>query len=340
MNRMTNDLGTYPYQGELEELTDNCHTFLRDSGVLTSHRDLKKFLTHYRVRGKEYCYIYTGRGPSTDNMHIGHILPFTVAQKLQKYLQIPVVILLTDDEKFLYRKQHDLPQYTEFAAANIAQIKKLGFDPSLTYYYTGTTDIAQFYPTILKIGQRITYNELRSCFGFNDSMSVSKISFPTYQMAPCDSRSIWSDQEAKYCLVICAADQDDYFRLIRDRAKKLGFFKPALLHVNYLPSLSGKGKMSSSNVDIYGSVLIDPRKHERSVIWLNDDPETIYDKVRRIPSNSEQPTADLSVQIIQKLGNNSNQDTVNKYCNKEIGSADLKAYLTELLVSLLEPFRS
>ena len=49
------------------------HVFLR-RGMFFSHRDLDKILDRYE-QGKPF-FLYTGRGPSSDSMHLGHMVPF------------------------------------------------------------------------------------------------------------------------------------------------------------------------------------------------------------------------------------------------------------------------
>jgi len=142
-----------PYDGELEELTHNCHSFLKSTGLVASQLDLKNFLTHYRLKGKDQCFIYTGRGPSTNYMHLGHIMPFRVASMLQKYLDVHVVILLSDTEKYLYRKpqqkQLSLADFQGFAENNLEYIKKMGFNTEKTHYYIASKDISVFYNAIM-----------------------------------------------------------------------------------------------------------------------------------------------------------------------------------------------
>lgn len=49
------------------------HRFIR-RGIVFSHRDLNHILDLHE-RGEPF-FIYTGRGPSSDSMHIGHTVPF------------------------------------------------------------------------------------------------------------------------------------------------------------------------------------------------------------------------------------------------------------------------
>jgi len=47
-------------------------------GIFFSHRDLHALL-NLREQGKQF-YLYTGRGPSSESMHLGHLVPFIVTK--------------------------------------------------------------------------------------------------------------------------------------------------------------------------------------------------------------------------------------------------------------------
>ena len=49
------------------------HPFLK-RGVFFSHRELGLILDAYEK--KQPFYLYTGRGPSSESMHLGHLIPF------------------------------------------------------------------------------------------------------------------------------------------------------------------------------------------------------------------------------------------------------------------------
>ena len=76
------------------------HHFLK-RGIFFSHRDMHKVLDDVE-KGKPF-YLYTGRGPSSDAMHMGHLIPFIFTKWLQETFDVPLVIQLTDDEKFLWK---------------------------------------------------------------------------------------------------------------------------------------------------------------------------------------------------------------------------------------------
>jgi len=90
------------------------HRFMR-RGIVFSHRDLDLILDKYE-RGEPF-FLYTGRGPSSDSLHVGHTIPFEFTRYahyiirmiwietlkliairwLQEVFSAPLVIMLTDD---------------------------------------------------------------------------------------------------------------------------------------------------------------------------------------------------------------------------------------------------
>jgi tryptophanyl-tRNA synthetase len=47
-------------------------------GIFFSHRDLQSILDLHVA--KKPFYLYTGRGPSSESMHLGHLIPFIVTK--------------------------------------------------------------------------------------------------------------------------------------------------------------------------------------------------------------------------------------------------------------------
>jgi hypothetical protein len=156
------------------------HHLLR-RGFFFSHRDFDKVLDAYE-KGEPF-YLYTGRGPSSRSLHVGHLVPFLLTQWLQEAFRVPVVIQVTDDEKFLW-KGGDLETYREFALSNIRDIMAVGFLPELTYVLVDTEKIGQLYPNALRIQRLIGLSTAKAVFGFDDSSSVGQIAFPALQIAP------------------------------------------------------------------------------------------------------------------------------------------------------------
>lgn len=52
-------------------------------------------------------YLYTGRGPSSEALHLGHMLPFIFNKYLQEAFNVPFVIQVTDDEKYFHKEGGD-----------------------------------------------------------------------------------------------------------------------------------------------------------------------------------------------------------------------------------------
>lgn len=59
------------------------HHFLR-KGLFFSERDFTKILDLYE-QGKPF-FLYTGRGPSSDSMHLGHMIPLSSPNGYRKCL--------------------------------------------------------------------------------------------------------------------------------------------------------------------------------------------------------------------------------------------------------------
>ncbi|XP_054260719.1 tryptophan--tRNA ligase, cytoplasmic [Macrosteles quadrilineatus] len=256
------------------------HPLLR-RGIFFSHRDMHTIL-NLKEQGKPF-YLYTGRGPSSDAMHLGHLIPFIVSKWLQDTFDVPLVIQLTDDEKFLW-KDLKVEQVIKLARENAKDIIACGFDPENTFIFSDFTFIGQcpqFYQNIVRIQKSVTFNQVKGIFGFGDSDVIGKISFPAIQAAPCLSTSfpfIFGDKKI-HCLIPCAIDQDPYFRMTRDVAPRLGFSKPALLHSVFFPALQGaQTKMSASDAN--------------TAIFLTDTPKQIKNKVNKHAFSGGQATVE------------------------------------------------
>ncbi|XP_040567867.1 tryptophan--tRNA ligase, cytoplasmic [Lepeophtheirus salmonis] len=254
-----------------EKVTGKAPHHLLRRGVFFSHRDMHVILD--AVEKEKPFYLYTGRGPSSGSMHLGHLIPFMFTKWLQETFDVPLVIQLTDDEKFLW-KDLKLEETKKLAYENAKDIIALGFDPDKTFIFSDFEFLGQcpaFYQNIARIQKCVTYNQVKGIFGFDDSTCIGKISFPAIQAAPSFSGSfpfIFGGKTDVLCLIPCAIDQDPYFRMTRDVAPRIKFRKPALLHSTFFPALQGaQTKMSAS----------DPN----SSIFLTDTPKQIKNKINK-----------------------------------------------------------
>lgn len=180
----------------LERLTGNPPHRLLRRGLVFSHRDLNLILDKYE-KGIPF-FLYTGRGPSSGSMHVGHSIPFEFTKfvvtlppcihetaadcsngrYLQDAFNVPLIIMLTDDEKFVHSPKLSLKECRHFALENALDIIAIGFDPAKTFIFVDTDFIyggngAAFGHNILEIGKKTTNNQIRGTFGFNDTYVVS-----------------------------------------------------------------------------------------------------------------------------------------------------------------------
>ncbi|XP_012276033.1 tryptophan--tRNA ligase, cytoplasmic [Orussus abietinus] len=268
------------------------HHFLR-RGIFFSHRDMHTILNLYE-QGKRF-YLYTGRGPSSDSMHLGHLIPFMFCKWLQEVFNVPVVIQLTDDEKAIW-KNLKIEDAIKLAYNNAKDIIACGFDPERTFIFSDLEHIGTnpaFYQNMIRIQRAVTFNQVKGIFGFGDSDPIGKISFPPTQAAPALSSTFpFIFKNAKvHCLIPCAIDQDPYFRMTRDVAPKLGFPKPALIHSSFFPAMQGsKTKMSASD--------------SNTAIFLTDTAKQIKNKVNKHAFSGGQAT----VEEHRQLGGNCDVD--------------------------------
>lgn len=265
---------------KLQKLTGEVHPLVK-SQYFFSHRDLDWLLNKYE-QGEPF-YLYTGRGPS-GSVHIGHILPWLFTKYLQDKFGSKLLFQITDDEKFLYNTGATKETISKYTKENILDIIAIGFNPKLTKIIIDTKHISYLYPIALEIAKKITFSTAKAVFGFTSATNIGMIGFPPIQAVPCFLPSIIENKPTPV-LIPAAIDQDPYWRITRDIAEKLGFYKPTQIHSKFLPSLSRLSKMSSSKPE--------------TAILTTDEPEIVEKKVLSSFTGG-QPTIALQ----KKLGAN------------------------------------
>lgn len=277
------------------------HRFMR-RGIVFSHRELEKILDRYE-KGEPF-YLYTGRGPSSDSMHVGHSIPFEFTKYLQDTFDCPLVIMLTDDEKYMHSQKITIEDSKRYARENAKDIIAIGFDPAKTFIFSDFSYMGgAFYENVCAMAKRITINQIKGTFGFNDSNNIGEFHFCATQSATAFATSfphIFGDNPSKVrsipCLIPCAIDQDPYFRQCRDNAEKMKFKKPSIIHSVFLPALQGPGSKMSASVD-------------SSAIFLTDTPNQIKNKINRNAFSGGQDTAEKQ----RELGGNTKVDVPFQY---------------------------
>ena len=245
-----------------------------------SHRDLDLVLNDYEQ--KKGFFLYTGRGPSGP-MHIGHLVPLLFTKWLQDIFDVNLYIDITDDEKY-WVKNNTWDEIQGYAMDNIKDIAAVGFNPDKTFIFKDSEYIKNVYPLMIRAAKKITHSTAKAVFGFSGETNLGLTFYPVYQTIP-------SFFEKKRCLIPCAIDQDPYWRIQRDIAEGLGYYKTAAVHSKFLPPLKGvDGKMSASEAD--------------TAIWLTDDESIVKKKIMKYAFSGGKAT----IEEHQRLGGDTHTD--------------------------------
>lgn len=96
---------------------------------------------------------------------MGHLLPFIFTRYLQKTFKCPLVIQLTDDEKFFLQKsdeKKDIEYFHQLAYANAKDIIACGFDRDRTFIFSDVDYMGYLYPNVCRFQRLLTYSQCRS----------------------------------------------------------------------------------------------------------------------------------------------------------------------------------
>ena len=262
--RLIREFGTQPLTQELRQrlakYMGGVHIQLRRE-LFFSHRDLDTVLDLYE-KGIKFV-LYTGRGPSGP-VHIGHLVPWIFTKHLQEAFDTRLYFQMTDDEKFVVDDEAVLSETTGLAYENALDLIALGFEPKNTFIIYDVEDIDLLYDIALEVAKRITYSTARSTFGFQDSTNLGWIFYPAVQAVPCFIHKKLTGENVP-ALIPAAIDQDPYWRITRDIAAKMGYYKPAQIHNRFVPGLGVGGKMSASEPE--------------TAIFTTDSPEQVKKKI-------------------------------------------------------------
>lgn len=322
---------------EIEELSgETPHRYFR-RGIVFAHRDFDKFLE--KVRDKKPIYLYTGRGPSSHSMHLGHTIPFLLCRYFQRVFRMPLVIQITDDEKFLW-KDLKIEESIRLGKENIKDIIAFGFEPELTYIFSNTEKSYLFQKNILKIDKSISLNEAMKVFGFNLESNIGQVEFPSKQIAPCFPSSFSFLKKDAFVLVPAGLDQDLYFRLARDKCKSLKEQKPSSIYVSLLPDLRGINmKMSASDTS--------------SSIYLTDSEKQISKKINKYAYSGGRETleehklhggntdVDISYQYLKYFLESDEElyTLKEKYEKGDLSTGELKKRCIEVVTSFVKEYQ-
>ncbi len=262
--RLIKEFGTDPIDDPLLErwrrITGSVPAAL-ERKIFFSHRDLNWLLDRYE-QGEKFV-LYTGRGPS-GNTHLGHLMPWMFTKYLQDTFDVPLYFQMTDEEKFLFKDELTLKEGMSYSYENALDVIALGFDPKKTFIFSNTEYSKTLYRIAIEVAKRITFSTTKAVFGFDNSTNIGVIFFTSMQSAPAFLPSVQAGKNIPV-LIPYAIDQDPHFRITRDVAPKLGYYKPAAIHCTFLPGLGGSDKMSASKPE--------------TTVYTTDDPKTARKKI-------------------------------------------------------------
>lgn len=270
------------------------HRLLR-RGLFFAHRNLSDVLD--AIEAGKKIFLYTGRGPSSETLHLGHIVPMQFTIWLQKVFNAIVVFQIADDEKYWIRDMNFDNVY-DLGFKNAKDIIALGFDPNKTFIFSNR-DFSRdpFYQKVaFDIMKHVNINQVQAIFGIPNNGCCGQLMWPIYQSTAAFSQSyneIFGNENI-LCLVAYAIDQDPYFRLCRDVASKLGFSKPCSIICQFLPALEGDKKMSSTE-----------NKTENKTIYMSDTIDDIKTKITKYAFSGGKET----LKAHRELGGDPNVDT-------------------------------
>jgi len=85
---------------------------------------------------------------------LGHLIPFIFTKYLQDAFNVPLVVQMTDDEKFLW-KDLTLDECRRFTRENAKDIIAVGFDINKTFIFSDVDYVGTMYPNIVKIQKNV-----------------------------------------------------------------------------------------------------------------------------------------------------------------------------------------
>lgn len=332
-NKLIKEFGTQPLDDKIlkrvKKHTGELHPYLKRK-IFFSHRDLNWILDEFE-KGNKF-FLYTGRGPS-EKVHLGHLTVWKFTKWLQDKFGVDLYFQLTDDEKFLFKKDLSIEDTNKLAYENALDIIALGFDPKKTFIFSNIDYAKTMYKQALRVAKKLTFSTVKAAFGFSDSNNVGQIFFTSMQSVPCFLPSVLKKKNIP-CLIPLAVDQDPHFRITRDIMPKLGYYKPAIIHQRFLPALEGTGKMSaSSGITIYTTDTPKEVKKKINKYAFSGGKDTVEEH-RKVGGN---PEIDVSYQWLTFFEDDDKKlkKIYDDYKSGKLLSGELKAILIEKINGFL-----
>ncbi len=343
-DRLVEKFGVQKIDNELierfERVTGHqAHIWMR-RGIFFAHRELGEILNDFEA-GKQ-IFLYTGRGPTTEALHLGHMIPFMFTKWLQDVFDAILVIQIADDEKY-YFKDLEFETVYNLGFENAKDIIACGFNPEKTFIFSSrdynTTPCA--HDLVHEMYKKINVNTLEAIFGLSKNGNLGQYVWTIYQMAASLSRyfePIFGKDKIR-CLIAYAIDQDPYFRGIRDKAEQLNSFKPCSIITQFLPALEGSNKMNSTQTG----------NQQSKTIFMTDDPKNITNIIKKHAFSGGRQTleehkkygadleVDMSYQYLRYFMEDDNElnRIAEEYSSGRMTTGEVKKILADILIKLI-----
>jgi tryptophanyl-tRNA synthetase len=315
----------------ISKLKEKPDLYTFNSDLIYSHRDFDKFFA--ALKKGEKCAIVSGLNAS-GTFHIGHKAVFDTNLFFQRKYNIPIFVPISDDESYVAKKVKSQEEALVYSIQLAKELLAYGFDPKKTYII-----IDQIYTNIynlaIKLSTHVTISEIKATYGYQNEDNPGLFFYPTIQAA-----HILFPQEKfgiKNVLVPIGPDEDAHLRICRDIAGRMGYNKPAVLHIRFLPGINGE-KMSKS---------------KNNAIFFRDDEKTIKKKVGSAFSGGQptiekhrkyggKPEEDISIFYLSRffLTEKESEELKEKYKKGEILSSEVKKMFADKATAFLKEFQS
>lgn len=344
LDKLINEFGVEPITNELLEKFTRItgmepHPWIK-RGIFFAHRQLNEILNDHE-QGKK-IFLYTGRGPSSESLHIGHMPSFMFTKWLQDVFNAIVIIQIADDEK-VYFKNEPFDKIYNYGFENAKDIIACGFNREKTFIFSNR-DYSRTIPyqtIVCELMRHIHLNKIQAVFGIPDNAPIGQVMWPVYQIAASFSQSFEPilGKDPIKCLICYGIDQDVYNRIGRDVATSINHPKPCSIIMKFLPSLEGTSKMNSTNQN--GPI---------TTIFMNSDKNDVYNKIKKYAFSGGKETlkehrekgANLDIDIPyqylrffefdeQKL-----EFIANEYKSGKMLTSEIKKIVSDKIIELIE----
>lgn len=243
-DKLTQQFGIKPFSEVIDDVPNPSKLMTR--GIIFGHRDYKQI--NDALNKKKPFATMTGMMPS-GKMHIGHKM---VVDQLKWYQEkgSDIFLSIADMEAYAARSINKEEARKLALEEYIANYIALGLDVTKDNFHIYLqSENEEVKNLAYMIGKKVTFSQMRSIYGFDNSTNVSHIYTPLLQVADILQPQLEKYGGPKPVIVPVGPDQDPHIRLTRDLSSKFndefGFIEPSATFHRFMTGLTGE-KMSSS----------------------------------------------------------------------------------------------